>query len=285
MQQNGDNFKASRRWFRFYAEALDDPKVQLLSPTLFRTWVNLLCIACGNEGKLPAVSALAFKLRMSCQDTQSHIDELVLAGLLDPTATGLEPHNWKSRQYVSDSSADRVRKHRQNKVKRACNVTRNDIVAPPDTETETDTDTEADIPHPSEQVAARATVGGHEDPFFEKCKSALNGTTDRAIDIVRNADGPYGTKSSAAQWLAELIDDTSPDAVVQAIRFVEVKRDRREPVTNPKAIIAKTAQTVVANARRPTEAKRPADWATAKADRGKAMLEWLKNNPHQERVA
>jgi len=32
-------------WFRFYNDALDNPKVQLLPSDLFKTWVNLLCIA------------------------------------------------------------------------------------------------------------------------------------------------------------------------------------------------------------------------------------------------
>ena len=70
---------------------LDDPKVQRLSPTLFRAWVNLLCLASASDGKLPSIDDIAFKLRVSVQDAQQHIDELILAGLLDPTTDGLVP--------------------------------------------------------------------------------------------------------------------------------------------------------------------------------------------------
>jgi hypothetical protein len=52
------------QWFRYYVEALNDPKVQRLAPDLFRTWVNLLCIAREHDGNLPVIGELAFKLRM-----------------------------------------------------------------------------------------------------------------------------------------------------------------------------------------------------------------------------
>lgn len=49
--------------------------------------------------------------------------------------------NWDSRQYVSDSSAGRVRKHRERKAKQECNgdeTLQPVTVTPPETETETD---------------------------------------------------------------------------------------------------------------------------------------------------
>ena len=261
------------RWFRLYDELLDDPKVQMLPPELFKTWVNLLAVASRNDGTLPAVTQLAFSLRVSPTDMQSRLDDLILAGLLDIRDDGrIEPHNWKIRQWKSDDSAERVRKHRQRKreLKQAGNETCNGgvtvTVTTPETDTEADTETES-ITHPSEQVAARED-GRTDDPFFVKCKLALNGTTERAIDIVRNADGPYGTKAGAAQWLAELIDDTSADAVIQGVRFVEAKRERREPVFNAKSVIAKTAQTAKANAAEPKPPK-----TTAKSDAWKLARE------------
>ena len=56
------------KWFRFYADALDDPKVQRLPPPIFKTWVNLLCLASKNEGNLPSAEECAFALRMSDED-------------------------------------------------------------------------------------------------------------------------------------------------------------------------------------------------------------------------
>ena len=48
------------RWFRFYDEALDDPKVQRLAPHLFKTWINLLCLASKEDGTMPSNDDIAF---------------------------------------------------------------------------------------------------------------------------------------------------------------------------------------------------------------------------------
>lgn len=125
-------------WFRFYTEALDDPKVQRLPPHLFKTWVNLLCLAGQNGGKLPSIDDMAFKLRMSAQDAEQQISDLILAGLIDITETGRAPHNWAQRQFVSDSSTERVRKHRKIKAETACNVSETATETAPDTEAETE---------------------------------------------------------------------------------------------------------------------------------------------------
>lgn len=167
---------SSNRWFRFYNEVLDDPKVQRLSPTLFRAWVNLLCLASASDGKLPSIDDIAFKLRVSVQDAQQHIDELILAGLLDPTTDGLVPHNWRARQFVSDSSTERVRKHRRNKTETQCNVSETANETPPDTDSESDTDSEAENkPVSSEQVAAPAKADGPDEIL------GLNGSTGEIV--------------------------------------------------------------------------------------------------------
>lgn len=106
------------RWFRFYDEALDDPKVQRLSPHLFRAWVNLLCLASKAEGLLPSTDDIAFRLRVSEHDAKAYVDDLILAGLIDIGADGrLRPHNWDGRQCASDTSKERTRKWRENKKK------------------------------------------------------------------------------------------------------------------------------------------------------------------------
>lgn len=103
------------RWFRFYDEALDDPKVQRLSHESFHVWVNLLCVASRNSGHIPEdMTDLAFSMRMQPARLDSQIRTLIAAGLIDRD-DGLRPHNWDGRQYESDSSAERMRRHRQRK--------------------------------------------------------------------------------------------------------------------------------------------------------------------------
>ena len=100
-------------WFRFYSDALNDPKVQKLPPPLFKHWVNLLCVASKHEGLIPKPSDLAFEMRLKDAVVESMIRQLESVGLLDRAAETLRPHNWNARQYKSDVSTERVRKHRE----------------------------------------------------------------------------------------------------------------------------------------------------------------------------
>lgn len=118
------------RWFRLYDELLDDPKVQRLSGDDFKAWVNLLCLASRNEGKLPAAADIAFALRLAPAKASATLARLVSAGLLDPVSDGFEPHGWNARQYKSDVSTDRVKRFRQR--------SKTATVTPPDTDTDTE---------------------------------------------------------------------------------------------------------------------------------------------------
>ena len=81
-------------WFRFYDEALDDPKVQRLPAPLFKTWVNLLCLASKHGGQLPQMPDIEFALRIAPEEAAQAIALLEKAGLLDRDRNGLAPHNW-----------------------------------------------------------------------------------------------------------------------------------------------------------------------------------------------
>ncbi len=111
------------RWFRCYDDLLDDPKVQRLPAHLFKTLMNLWCLASKHEGVLPRIEDIAFRLRMSDHDTRVQVDDLILAGLIDLDRNGtMRPHNWHERQYPSDTSKERTRKWRENKKKSGCDV-------------------------------------------------------------------------------------------------------------------------------------------------------------------
>jgi len=92
-----------------YTSVVNDPKVQRLSPILFKGWVNLLCIAGENNGQLPGVSDLAFTLRTTERKVQELIKSLSSHGLI----VDGKPHNWDSRQFQSDSSTERVKRFRE----------------------------------------------------------------------------------------------------------------------------------------------------------------------------
>lgn len=100
------------KWFRFYAEALHDPKVQKLPPELFKHWVNMMCCACENGGTIPSVDHFAFSLRITNVAAGKILIQLKDRDLLDCNEGSMEPHNWGSRQFKSDTSAARVKRLR-----------------------------------------------------------------------------------------------------------------------------------------------------------------------------
>jgi hypothetical protein len=104
-------------WFRFYSGVVDDPKAQMLTPEMFKHWVNVLCIAAQHDGELPAISVTSFTLRMSEAKVAAVLTKLHSLELLDKTEKSFKPHNWDRRQYKTDS-ADHTNAERQKNLRR-----------------------------------------------------------------------------------------------------------------------------------------------------------------------
>lgn len=105
------------RWFRYYDDALNDPKVQRLSGDMFKAWVNLLCVASKNGGEIPSLAEAAFSLRLPETKTGAIVADLAKRELLDPVEGGyFRPHNWGKRQYKTDvtdpTNAERQKRFR-----------------------------------------------------------------------------------------------------------------------------------------------------------------------------
>jgi hypothetical protein len=104
----------SHSWFRFYNCVVDDPKVQRLPDAAFRAWVNLMCIANKNGGRISKDYAdIAFSLRVTASKARDLIQVLISAKLIDQDANGFEPHDWGDWQYESDGAAERMRRYRK----------------------------------------------------------------------------------------------------------------------------------------------------------------------------
>lgn len=152
------------KWFRFYSEALHDPKVQNLRPEMRWYWVAMLCMASEGtpRGKLPDREGTAYGLRMKPSRTDHVMQTLTSRGLLEQRTDGLYVHNWDGRQRDSDTSAERVKRHRVTLQKRDGNAL------------EVDRDIEVDKEEIREEAAA------HE--LFEKVIGPLNSHTVALVD-------------------------------------------------------------------------------------------------------
>jgi len=123
----------ANQWFRLYSEFAHDPKVQMLSEINQRRLIMLFCIRCNGNVTLQD-EQVAFQLRISMDEWLSSKAIFIDKNFIN---NDNEVLNWDKRQFVSDSSAERVAKHRQ-RMKQSSNVT----VTPPE---QNRTDTEHNI--------------------------------------------------------------------------------------------------------------------------------------------
>lgn len=105
-------------WFRMYAKFSTDTKVQSMDETLQRRFVMFLCLHCKGEFDGLSLDELAFALRIEPMELQRTIDAFKAKGFLDENG---KIRNWSKLQYKSDSSAGRVKKHRESKKKQRGN--------------------------------------------------------------------------------------------------------------------------------------------------------------------
>ena len=123
----------ANQWFRLYSEFAHDPKVQMLSEVNQRRLIMLFCIRCNGTVTLQD-EQVAFQLRISMDEWLASKATFIDKNFIN---NDNEVLNWDKRQFVSDSSAERVAKHRE-RMKQSSNVT----VTPPE---QNRTDTEHNI--------------------------------------------------------------------------------------------------------------------------------------------
>ena len=99
-------------WFRLYSEFAHDPKVQMLSEAMQRRYVMLMCLRCSETLETLHETEIAFQLRLSEAELIETKQLFIGKNFIDKNWNLL---NWDKRQFVSDSSTMRVRKHRNNK--------------------------------------------------------------------------------------------------------------------------------------------------------------------------
>lgn len=138
----------ANQWFRMYSEFATDAKVQMLSEAMQRRYLMLMCLRCSNALVTLHDEEIAFQLRISDEELAETKALFIKKGFIDSSWNLL---NWERRQFASDSSKDRVAKHRalqKQKQEQASNgdVTLHETKA---NGLDTDTDTEQSNSAPS----------------------------------------------------------------------------------------------------------------------------------------
>ena len=125
----------ANQWFRMYSEFATDPKVQMLSEADQRRFVMVLCMRCSNDNVTLHDTEIAFQLRISNEQWAATKAVFLAKNLINEDNT---PTAWDKRQFASDSSAERVARHRAKK-KTECNGG-NVTETPPEAEAEAEAD-------------------------------------------------------------------------------------------------------------------------------------------------
>ena len=134
----GPAYGSGLPWGRLYGDWLQDYRVQSLSEALQRRHIALICLHIKGLTD-PGDEEAAFHLRLTPAEWAETKRVFVEKGFLAEGSNHLV--SWERRQYKSDTSTERVRKHRM-KQRETVSVTA------PETETETDSETEDSPPNP-----------------------------------------------------------------------------------------------------------------------------------------
>lgn len=178
------------RWLRINEDCIDNPKILKLPEALRWQWVALLCVASKNDGVLPPIDDVALCLRVPEAKAAEFIAKLVKARLIDREGDVFVPHNWNKRQFKSDSSTDRVKRHREKQRNAACNVSGN--VSPDVSETVTATPPEQSRAE-TESEQSRADACAPLDEDLRRRAAALGAGISahflgRNLPVPRNLD-------------------------------------------------------------------------------------------------
>lgn len=87
-----------RDWIRLHCSALNNVKVCRLTDKQFRAWTN--CLLCVNrDGVVPRLDYLCWHLRLTLEETQELVSDLVKARLIDDVGGVLTMHDWQEYQW------------------------------------------------------------------------------------------------------------------------------------------------------------------------------------------
>lgn len=182
----------ANQWFRLYGEFAHDPKVQMLTEVDQRRLIMLFCLRCNGDVTLQD-EQVTFQLRISDDEWSKSKTTFIAKGFIN---SDNEVLNWDKRQYISDSSAERVAKFRSKKSTdvTSCNVT----VTPPE---QNRTDTEQ-IQNIVKKVKAKPAINYDDHPDFLEFWSSYP-IKEGKVDALKSwiaASPPIDKVLQSIQW-------------------------------------------------------------------------------------
>jgi hypothetical protein len=180
-------------WFRLYSEFAHDPKVQMLSEAMQRRYVMLLCLKCSDTLETLHETELAFQLRLDETELLETKKLFISKNFIDKNWNIL---NWNKRQFISDSSTMRVRKHR-NKKKQVGNA---DETLQERSSNAIDTDTDTEQTHKIKKATIVACPPDVDQQVWDDWKQLRKAkkapVTETVVNSARKEAGKAGMSFS-----------------------------------------------------------------------------------------
>jgi len=186
-------------WFRLYSEFAHDPKIQMLPEAMQRRYVMLLCLKCSDTLETLHETELAFQLRLDEAELLETKKLFISKNFIDKNWNIL---NWNKRQFISDSSTMRVRKHR-NKKKQVGNA---DETLQERSSNAIDTDTDTEQTHKIKKATSVAPPESVSDSVWQEFIAHRKSKKARVTQLV--IDGIQKEASIAGWSLEDALKET-----------------------------------------------------------------------------
>ena len=107
----------NRHWIKLWLTVLDDPKCGALPDDQWRLMIECFLVAGeqGNEGKLPDLPALAWRLRRNIDELEPVLEGLLSTGIVRRLKSGWRVSKFAKRQRAV-SARERLRSFRRNET-------------------------------------------------------------------------------------------------------------------------------------------------------------------------
>ena len=192
------------QWFRLYSRMIDDDRIRLLAFEDRWHFVALCCLK--SDGLLDdpnpdlRMRRIAVKMGLQLRDLEEVKRRLFEVGLIDEN---MSPKAWDELQYKSDTSSERVKKHREkskaSKVKRSCNVS---VTPPEQSRADTDTEQKKDNSTPKSELET-VLDSEHSQAVIAHRRSLKKPLTKHAAKLLAKSLSQCPDPNAAADMMIE----------------------------------------------------------------------------------
>ncbi len=160
-------------WLRLYTDTVDNEKIRLLAFEDRWHFIALLCLM--QQGILNPKDPLldrkvSLKLGVQLNELSEVKRRLLEVGLIDENFI---PDGWDKHQFMSDNSTSRVRKYRESKKKKECNVSETFLKRKCNA-IESDTETEQIQKHKDQKRGKTSFIPPSISEILEYCQERQN---------------------------------------------------------------------------------------------------------------